>query len=342
MSESGERVTLDEVAKVSGVSTAAVSRALNGREGVSADVRERIRAVAASLGYRPNRAARSLASGRSGVLGLVLPTGLNHDDTYSGRMVHAVATAAAAHDQALMVWAGTVRPEGPVRDLLSTGLVDGIIVTAVGFGEPWIEELLDGAAAVVLVGRHPKRTEALWVGVDDAGGTAALVDHLVSTGRRRIGVITGPLERVDAADRYAAFVSAVGRHGLAFDDTLVAHGDYSIASGYAATRSLLPAEPDAIVAGNDHMAVGALRALREVAKRVPEDVAVAGFDDAAVATEVEPSLTTVRQDLDAVGRLAVEHLLRRIDGQPAPDRPLVVPSPLLVRASTGGRSPRPS
>jgi LacI family transcriptional regulator len=336
-------VTLEEVARTSGVSRATASRALNGRDRVSPEVRNRVRIVANALGYRPNPAARSLASGRSGALGLVIPTGHLVEDPYGAHLVQAVAETATRHDQAVMLWLARAEPSAAVRDEFRTGLVDGLVISGVGFGSEWIEDLIDGPHPSVLVGRHPTRTDVASVQIDNVAGAHAAVEHLLDGGSRRVAIVLGPPERSDTQDRLAGYRAALSERELAVDPNLVGQGDFTVQSGYDAMRALLPHRPDGVFATNDLMAAGALRALAEAGLRVPDDVPVAGFDDLPIAATTEPALTTVAHDIDVVGEAAVETLLRLLDSdsprpaEPRPAEPIVVPAPLLVRQSTRAR-----
>jgi LacI family transcriptional regulator len=327
-------VTLDEVARASGVSRATASRALNGRDRVSPDVRHRVHLVARALGYRPNPAARSLASGRSGAVGLVLPTVHLGEDPYEANLVTSVAEAATRQGQALMLWLAPVEPSPSMRDHFRTGLVDGLVISGVGFGARWVEDLIDGPHPSVLVGRHPTRTDVVSVQIDNLAGARAAVEHLLAGGSRRVGIVLGPIERTDSQDRMAGYRRALAAHGLEVEPDLVVEGDFTSASGYEAVQRLLPARPDAVFATNDLMAVGALRAIQEHGLRVPGDVAVVGFDDFAVAATTDPPLTTVSHDIRRVGEAAVEALLGLLDPGAEPPANQVVPAPLVVRQST--------
>ena len=335
MAPSGRIVTLDEVARTSGVSRATASRALNGRDRVSPEVRHRVRLVAKALGYRPNPAARSLASGRSGALGLVLPTVHLGEDPYEANLVTAVAEAATRYGQALMLWLAPIEPSPQMRDEFRTGLVDGLVISGVGFGSQWVEDLIDGPHPSVLVGRHPTRDNMTLVRLDDAAGGRAAVDHLVDCGCRRVAIVLGPSNRTDSDDRLAGYRQALADRGRASAPELVARGDFTLSSGYDAMVRLLPHRPDAVFAANDLMAVGALRAIQDQGLTVPDDVAVVGFDDMAIAANADPPLTTVRHDIKRVGEAAVEMLLRLLDaGDDRPPELEVIPTPLVVRRST--------
>ena len=177
---------------MSGVSRATASRALNGHARVSADVRTRVQMIADQLGYRPNSAARSLASGRAGVLGLVLPGGHLISAPYEAHLLEAVADAATASGQGLMLWMAATEPSQSLRDSFRTGFVDGVIISGVALGSPWVEDLLDGPHPCVLVGRHPSRADVPHIELTNEASASAAVDHLVAGGGRRIAIILGP------------------------------------------------------------------------------------------------------------------------------------------------------
>jgi LacI family transcriptional regulator len=328
-------VTLDDVARVSGVSQAAASRALNGRKGVRPDVRERVERVAQSLGYRPNRAARNLASGRSAVIGLVIPSVDLRLDPYGAAVTHAVARAATELDQGLMLVLDTGEPGRSVQHILRDGLIDGVLVSAVAAGEAWVEQLLSADLAAVLIGSHPTRTDVDVVDVENLQSTARIVEHLIDEGCRRIATITGPLERVDATHRLNGFRLAHERRGLAVDEELIAHGDFSRASGAKAAEGLVALRPDGLFAANDEMALGAMRVFQSAGLRVPEDVALAGFDGTSADELVVPSLTTAHQPFAEMARAAVGELLARIDGDPPTGLRLIEP-----HVTIGGSSQR--
>jgi LacI family transcriptional regulator len=184
--------------------------------------------VANALGYRPNPAARSLASGRSGALGLVIPTGHLVEDPYAAHLVEAVAEGATGHDQAIMLWLAEVEPGPVVRNEFRAGLVDGLVISGVGFGAEWIEDLIDGPHPSVLVGRHPTRTDVASIQIDNEAGAIAAVAHLIDGGSRRVAIILGPAERTDAQDREQGYRTALVEHGIEVDPELIARGDFNV------------------------------------------------------------------------------------------------------------------
>ena len=328
-------VTLDDVARKSGVSRATASRALNGHARVSEDVRTRVQLVADRLGYLPNAAARSLASGRAGVLGFVLPGGHLISAPYESRLLEAVADAATAAGYGVMLWMGTTEPGQALRDGLRAGLVDGVVVSGVALGAEWVESLFDGPQPCVLVGRHPTR-HLPRVELTNEPSAAAAVDHLIAGGGKRIAVILGPNERVDGHDRQVGYERSLYRNGIEVDTRLVERGDFTIESGYEAMRRLLAHRPDSVFACNDLMAAGALQAITEAGLRVPDDIAVIGFDDLPIASRTNPPLSTVSQDIAAIGAAAVDLLIGLVTGDADvdPDTTRTVAGPLQVREST--------
>jgi LacI family transcriptional regulator len=187
----------------------------------------------------------------------------------------------------------------------------------------------------VLVGRHPTRTDVASIQIDNAAGARAAVGHLLDGGSRRVAIILGPGERTDTQDREAGYRAALAERGIDVDPDLIARGDFNVETGYEAMTGLLPHRPDAVFATNDPMAVGAMRAILEADLRVPDDIAVAGFDDLPVAVTTDPPLTTVRQDIARVGQSAVDTLVGLLEhGRDSVVGATVIPAPLVVRQST--------
>jgi len=182
-------VTLSNVADAAGVSLAAASRALNGKEGVREDVRARIQLVADALGYRPNRAAKNLAGGPAAVLGFVLGADDLSTHRYGAKLLQAVTNAADAHDEGLMLINDAVAPSEKIQNVLRDGLVDGVIVSIVALGESWVEELLDAKVPAVLVGAHPRRSDVCVVDVANRGPVKTLVGHMLDSGCERVATL---------------------------------------------------------------------------------------------------------------------------------------------------------
>ncbi len=326
-------VTLDDVARRSGVSPATASRALNGRRGVRDDVRERVLAAAGALKYRPNRAAQNLAGGRTSVIGLVLGSDELVGNAYATSIVQSVAAAASVHDEGLMLILDSHKPAVAVQNLLSDGIVDGVIVSVVAIGEQWVEELLDANMPTVLLGAHPRRTDVPVVDVDNLTAGRVLTAEVLAHGHRRVAMLAGPKSRVDANQRLRGFRAAHEELNIAVDESLIFQGDFNGQTAYERASEIFAASPDAIVACNDEMAIGLLRYAKEHGIAVPADVGIVGFDGIAPRYP-EYEVTTMAQPFDRLGSTAVKSLLDLIRGDDVPPEQLLGPQ-LIERGSIG-------
>ena len=209
------------------------------------------------------------------------------------------------------------------------------MVYGVALGTPWVEDLFDAPYPCVLVGRHPTRNDVVCIEMSNEASAGAAVDHLVAGGGERIAIILGPADRIDGRDRQVGYERALYRNGVEVDTRLVERGEFTIESGYEAMRRLLAHRPDSVFACNDMMAAGAMEAIREAGLVVPDDIAVIGFDDLPIATQIAPALSTVRQDLAAIGAAAIDVLNRLVRGDdPAPPTVTTVDGSLIIRGST--------
>lgn len=329
-----DKVTLDEVARQSGVSRSAASRALNDRPGVRDDVRQRVHAVAESLGFRPNRAARNLASGRSSVIGLIIPSDDLRIDPYGAAVTHAVSRAAVDRDLGLMLYLATAEPGRTVHHILRDGLIDGLLISTVAVGT-WVDDLFEASLPTVLIGTHPSRDDVLSVDVENLEAAAGAVAHLIERGCERIGCITGRSGRADAQARIAGYRLAHQRAGRVVDESLVVAGDFTRTSGLLAGAQLVGHGVDGIFASNDQMAAGAIWAAINLGRHVPGDLLVVGFDGTGYDDLVEPTLTSVRQPFDELAGAAIdllEQLVSGVDGLSS-----VIVQPELVLGSSSER-----
>lgn len=332
--------TIDELALLSGVSRATVSRVINGGS-VSDRTRRKVEAILAETNYRPNLAARSLASGRSGVVGVVMHIDphLLFQDPYFAQLMQGMSGALADQTTAMMLWLGNRSKEETLETILSMSLLDGVLVTAHNLDDSLVDGLLASSLPTVLVGHRKADRTASYVDVDNVHAADIVTTHLASIGRRRIGHITGMRRTVHAEDRIIGYQRAMDRAGLSTDG-LIVDGDFNAPSGTAGANELLERGVDAIFCANDAMAQGALGAIRTRSLRVPDDVALAGFDDLEFSAGLEPPLTTVRQGVREQGEEAVNCLFQLIrEGNGAPHR-VLLPTELVVRQSTVGGGPR--
>jgi DNA-binding LacI/PurR family transcriptional regulator len=324
------RVSMADVAARAGVSGQTVSRVVNASPRVDPETRARIEAAMAELGYRPHRAARALRTGRTQTIGLVVSTLASVGNS---RMLQAVADAAAARGYALTVV--TLGADGDVAAafgrLVDQG-VDGAIVLNEAT-ERVREADLRAAGLQLVVVDSPRDDRFGVVETDHAGGAGQAVRHLLDLGHRTVHHLAGPAGSFAAAERERGWREALVQAGATV--SAVVRGDWTSASGSAAASALLDAGATAVFAANDQMSLGLLRAFADAGRAVPADVSVVGFDDVADAADYRPPLTTVHQDFDALGSLAVAALVDGIEaGAAAAAAFLTVPTRLVVRAST--------
>ncbi|WP_240617205.1 LacI family DNA-binding transcriptional regulator [Nocardioides speluncae] len=328
--------TLDTVAEAAGVSRATVSRVVNGTARVSPRVHAQVENAIAELGYVPNRAARNLVNRRTDSIALVLrePDATVLADPYLGSMIIAISRALADTTfQLVLVNARNDSKHGTLADYVRGGHFDGVLLASMHTDDPLPGVLVGSHVPTVVSGRpeHPI-PGLLFVDSDNVGGGRLATEHLVSLGRRRIATIAGPPDMTATPDRLAGFRAALA--DAALPEGPVAAGDFTHPSGERAMAELLDRAPelDAVFAGNDMMAAGALRTLRARGRRVPDDVAVVGYDDIDLAHHTEPALTTVRQPVDDAARTMVDLLIGQINGEPGGES-VVLPNELVKRDS---------
>lgn len=330
-------VTIRDVARVAKVSVATVSRALNGHDNVTEAVRRRVLAVASELRYSPHHAARSLSSRRTHTIGVVLPD--LHGEFFSELMrgIDQVARERGLH---LLVSSYHGHPEEQAAALRAMrGRVDGLLVMSPHAGD--LDFLSENLAALpaVLINSQPTQSGPIAIGIDNYGGARRMVEHLQACGHRRIAFIAGPENNFDAHERLRGYRDALLAGGPAAEP-LVLPGDFSEASGHQAGQQLLSgmSRPQAVFAANDMMALGCLYALNQAGVRVPQDMALAGFDDIPLARYVMPSLTTMRVNIAELGAHAMRVLLDLYAGEDVSEVLAPLVPELIVRESSAETS----
>jgi LacI family transcriptional regulator len=339
-----ERVTIRQLARISGVSIGTVSRALNGYSDVNPETRERIIRLARELDYTPAAAARSLVTQRSHLVGVFLETGEGHPDPFGNPFFYEVlvglknAIGAAGYD--LLLFAserpGNGYGEHSFLKRARHHNVAGVVLMDVDPDDAEVRRLTRSDLPCVGVDVELLGPQTEYVTSDNAAGIGMAMRHLHDLGHRRIATITGLLDTRPGADRLRAYRSEMQALGLAYRDEYVAYGDFYVDSGHRAMAKLvaLPEPPTAVVAASDLMALGAIRAVAEAGGSVPNDVSVIGFDDIQLAGHVHPSLTTLRQDKAGLGAEAGRALLALIDGKADTPAVMTLPVELVVRGST--------
>ncbi|MCA2212098.1 LacI family DNA-binding transcriptional regulator [Jidongwangia harbinensis] len=322
---------MTDVARLAGVSHQTVSRVLNGHPNVKEQTRLRVRAAIAELGYRPNRAARALVTGRSQLIGIVA---LNSTLYGPSSLLAAFEQAAAEAGFAVSVGSvGRLDREsiaGAVDRHLDQRVAGLVVIAPVASAGEALEEIATGVPLVTIDG-DPRRAHAL-VTVDQVAGARAATRHLLQAGHRTVWHVSGPADWYDAAGRIEGWRQALEEAGAEVPPLLPA--DWSAAAGYAAGQMLarMP-EVTAVFTANDHLALGLLRALSERGRRVPHDLSVVGFDDVPEAAFFIPPLTTVRPAFDAVAQAGLDLLLAQMVDTADPDNRIVIAPSLVKRES---------
>jgi LacI family transcriptional regulator len=325
------------VARAAGVSVATVSRVVNGVAVVRDETRIRVETEIARLRYAPNAAARSLITNRTSTVGVVLPDIWGE---YFSEVIRGIDVSARQAGYHVLV-SSSHSDLAEFREVLRTmyGRVDGLIVMSPDAAPGSLEGFLPPALPVVFLNSAPGGGRHASLNVDNRGGARAMVAHLLSIGHRRVALVNGPSTNSDAAERRRGFREALRAAGLRADDAAEIAGDFGEECGEAAGEAIArySPRPTAVFVANDSMAIGVLLALRRAGLRVPEDVAVAGFDDIPIARFSSPPLSTVRNDLRNLGERALWRLLAELSGEGSSSAAReVLPFRLVLRESTGG------
>ncbi|MFB6521061.1 LacI family DNA-binding transcriptional regulator [Streptomyces sp. NPDC056401] len=341
------RPTLEAVAARAGVSRATASRVVNGGAGVRAHLVDKVRAAVLDLGYVPNHAARTLVTRRTGAVAVIIaePEIRIFSDPFFSRQIRGISKELTAHDTQLVLLLVEHRGDyARIERYLAGGHVDGALAFSLHTDDP-LPAITRRIGMPTVYGGRPGWTGQAdgaapygplsYVDADNRGGAREAVRYLLSRGRRQIAHIAGPLDQTSATDRLDGYRDVL----LDADPALIAEGDFTPAGGARAMAELLERCPDldAVFAANDLMATGALGVLRERGRSVPGDVALVGFDDAELVAEgTDPPLTTVRQDIEGMGRLMVRLLLRSLDPAQGSHRvpgSVITPTSLVLRGS---------
>ena len=342
--------TIADIARIAGVSKATVSRALNDSSLVRAETRERVRAIAQEHGFEMNATARSLSRRVSNAIALVtypykavgpsekLPSGFWPAEEVSDNFMLELTSGLTAglHAGGYDLLVIQIGPDDTswVGRYLDSGRADGFVLLSASCNVNHLQALEARGAPFVVWGLDNSSHSYSTVTGDSFAGGRIATKHLLETGRRRIGFLGGPESEQEAQDRYRGHVAALTAAGVELDESLITHGWYSSESGTARTRELLEREPelDAVFACSDMMAIAAIEELRAHGRRVPQDVAVVGYDDIGLAAHTDPPLTTVRQPGPLAGRLLADSLIQQL--RTGAVGHVSIPAELVVRQST--------
>jgi len=324
-----------QVAARANVSYMTVSRVVNNHPNVKKETRELVLKAIQELGYHPNASARALNAHKTSNIGLIFPP---KENVYSRPFYVdlAIELEDQLHRRGYHLFLGMTRTGDQFRDpalLLKERKVDGIILVAPRMGDLEVERLVSDGLPLVLLHGRSDTTTCPYVDTDNVMGTQMILRYLIQLGHRRIGFVSGIMGEVNAQDRYNAYCDELKSAGLAFDNTLVFRGDWSIESGYEAFSAIRNRAPDAtaLFYSNDQMALGGFRAAYDNNLFIPEDISISGYDDTKYASFAVPALTTVRQPLSELASAAVELVLERIKGRPI--RNVVLTPEIKIRSS---------
>ncbi|MEW5815516.1 MAG: LacI family DNA-binding transcriptional regulator [Spirochaetota bacterium] len=330
------RVTITDIAKRAGVSNTTVSRVLNDKPDVDGNTRARILQIIQEAGYVRNPAARGLIAGKTNLIGFLVPS-LHRPWTIE--IIRGVAEGIEDTSYELVLYTTTLMEKS--RELfgraLSNGLTDGLLVMLPPDGKQYLSSLFDRGFPIVLIDDRVSFPKLPTVMASSKEGAHQATRHLINLGHQTIGFIAGPMEFACCCDRLEGYKLALAEAHIDFSPKLVAHGDFSEASGVAQMEAWLDSadvSPSAVFASSDEMAFGAMKVITSRGMKIPNDVSIVGFDDIPFAAWTVPPLTTVRQPLHDIGRKAVEMLIRQIEGESLDATKVELMTELIIRAST--------
>ncbi len=333
-------MTVKDVAARAGVSTATVSRVVNDHPRVGPEVKAAVTIAIDELGYVPNPSARSLMTQRTGSIGVVILESADRlfGDPFFGQLMLGISAALADRDRRLMLMlAPTREEEARIERYLTTEHMDGVVLIGPHGADPLLKRLVKRQMPLVVSGCPPDERGVSYVDTQNRDGARSAVAHLIASGRQRIATIYGTLDLPSAADRLEGYRDAIRAAGYDLDGSLEAAGEYRAAAAAAAMRALISTHPDldAVFAASDSMAIAAMQAIKDTGRRVPDDIAVMGFDDLPTGRETQPTLSTVRQPIEALGREMVRLVLQRVEEPAAAPSEVVFATELVLRGSTG-------
>lgn len=329
------KLTYTQIAREAGVSEATVSRVLNGDIRVDPERAKRVQEVVAKLGYKKNRAASALATGRTGLIAVIIDDDLSiFADPFWATVTSGVSRVLAENNmQTLLLVGSSSKKDGVRPSYLDSGTVDGAIFFQV-HDEEIVFQLAQEGLPVVMAGTPDIYLQFLHADTDNVGGAKQATQHLIDRGKKQIATITGDVEASAGAQRLAGFLQVHMNLGREVPASMIAHGDYTHDSGFHAMNELLDRNEniDAVFAANDLMAIGAMAAIHDRGLTVPGDIALVGFDDSIVAQTSRPQLTTIRQDIVGLGAAAAELMIEQLSGEDP--KPRLLETSLVVRETT--------
>lgn len=331
-------ITIIEIARRAGVSTATVSRALNNNGPVREETRQKILQIARELNYKPNPIARSLSRKQTDTIGVILPELV---DEFFMEIIRGIDETAYRANRYVMLSSFHSQRNivETLLEFMGSGRVDGVILMAPQMQTDLASLLAKSKKPVVLLNVNHSIQNAVCFNIDNYHGAFSITKHLIDHGYQRIGMILGPEGNCDAEERFRGFSDALSKHNLPVENSLIVQGDFAARSGYYGFGRLMNQErkPQAIFAANDMMAVGCYEAAKSSHIKIPDDVAIVGFDDIFLGRLLSPRLTTVHVPISELGSKAIHYLLRMIEGEVDPDQPYreEISTALIIGGSCG-------
>jgi DNA-binding LacI/PurR family transcriptional regulator len=331
--------TIKDVAKRAGVSVSTVSRVLNGHPYVTDQVRRQVLEAIRELNYHPSRVAQRLRATDSRLVGVIFSDITN---SFYINVLLGVELAFSQHDLSILIGNANSNPdlEASFVRLMQTEGVAGLIIAPTEEDAPALAQAVQDGLPIVVVDRRMNNIDVDTVLANNFKGARQAIEHLIRLGHSRIGLVSGPLHLTSGRERYAGYLQAMSDAQLPIDSSLARFGDYRQSSGFELTCELLSLShpPTALFVANNQMTIGALNAIHETGRVIPDDVAIVGFDDLSWAISLNPPLTTVAQPTIEIGSQAAHLLLDRIAEPDRPTRTIVLETQLMVRASCGSRT----
>ncbi len=330
-----KRITIEDVARVAGVSRQTVSRAMNDKGEISPDTKERVLKAIQELGYQPNRLAQGMVTQRTKTVGLVIPDITN---LFFPEVARGVQDAGRQHDYNILLCNTDDQPEEEIKVLhsLAAQRVDGIIMIASVADDPALTQFADSYSPIVMLNRFFEHPHVNLIIVDNERGAFLAVEHLITLGHRKIGMLANLNFSRSQIRRVRGYEEALAHYGIAADKSLIVGGTPTLQGGYNALQKLMTVHPQvtAVFTYNDLMGLGAMRAARDLGKRVPEDIAVIGFDNIGMASMSTPSLSSIHVDKYAIGQKAMNRILDMLDRPDDSFATIEVGVELIQREST--------
>lgn len=334
--ENNQNLNLEDIAQLSGVSRSTVSRVINNHPNVSSRTRERVMQIIEQYNFQPNAVARALVTQRSRVIGILVPHIITEvfTDPFFAMLIQGITLKANQLDYGVTLGLTSQKDNtNTINRLINDPLLDGFIIAEASISPAFLEHLHQENKRYILIGRPPTKSPIHYVDVENIKGSYMMTQYLIERGYRNIAFIPGRMSLTSAIDRQIGYEQAMHDAGLPCN--ISTPGNFTKEGGYRATQAILAEHPDAIYCASDMMAAGAAQAIKEAGLGIPNDIALAGFDDAAVASALEPALTTIRQDVVVSGEVAAEALIYQlIENSPDAVVQHILPVSLIVREST--------